>query len=164
VWVYSPTEHKTKSRGHDRPICLGPKAQELLGPWLRADPNKPLFSPRESREFYDRNRPNGGRSTPEQRAAWRKYYRKANRAPASPREREMYSTRSYGNRVAEGCLKAGVPAFRCNRIRHTYATAVRKQFGLEEAQVLLGHKSADVTQVYAERDLTLAARVAAQIG
>jgi hypothetical protein len=35
---------------------------------------------------------------------------------------------------------------------------------LEAAQVVLGHSRADVTQVYAERDLSLAERVAAQIG
>ncbi len=39
-----------------------------------------------------------------------------------------------------------------NRLRHTRATEVRKQFGLEAAQVILGHAKADVTQVYAERD------------
>jgi site-specific recombinase XerC len=41
---------------------------------------------------------------------------------------------------------------------------IRREFGLEAAQVLLGHAKADVTQVYAERDLTLAKQVAAKIG
>jgi hypothetical protein len=35
---------------------------------------------------------------------------------------------------------------------------------LEAAQVTLGHAAADVTQVYAERDLTLAVEVARKIG
>jgi len=39
-----------------------------------------------------------------------------------------------------------------NQLRHTFATRVRKQHGLEAAQVLLGHARADVTQVYAERN------------
>ncbi len=51
-----------------------------------------------------------------------------------------------------------------NQLRHTFATEVRKGHGLEAAQVLLGHARADVTQVYAERDLTLAFRVASEIG
>jgi len=51
-----------------------------------------------------------------------------------------------------------------NRLRHTFATRIRKQHGLEAAQVLLGHSRADVTQVYAERDEELAASVAAKIG
>ncbi|WP_439627603.1 tyrosine-type recombinase/integrase [Gemmata sp.] len=51
-----------------------------------------------------------------------------------------------------------------NQLRHTHGTEVRKRYGLEAAQVVLGHESADVTQVYAERDAALAARVAAEIG
>jgi integrase len=49
-------------------------------------------------------------------------------------------------------------------LRHTFATEVRREYGLEAAQVLLGHSRADVTQVYAERDLTLAVRVATEAG
>jgi integrase len=51
-----------------------------------------------------------------------------------------------------------------NQLRHSFATQVRKQHGLEAAQVLLGHSRADVTQVYAERNRELAAKVAAKIG
>jgi integrase len=51
-----------------------------------------------------------------------------------------------------------------NQLRHSFATRVRKQHGLEAAQVLLGHARADVTQVYAERNEQLAASVAAKIG
>lgn len=51
-----------------------------------------------------------------------------------------------------------------NQLRHTFATRVRKQHGLEAAQVLLGHSRADVTQIYAERNESLAVAVAAKIG
>ena len=51
-----------------------------------------------------------------------------------------------------------------NQLRHTFATLVRKQHGLEAAQVLLGHARADVTQVYAEKNVELAAAVVAKIG
>ena len=44
------------------------------------------------------------------------------------------------------------------------ATTIRQQFGLEAAQVTLGHASADVSQIYAERDLSLAAHVMQKIG
>jgi len=50
------------------------------------------------------------------------------------------------------------------RLRHTFGTEVRKEHGLEAAQVLLGHSRADVTQVYAARNEELAATVAAKIG
>ena len=51
-----------------------------------------------------------------------------------------------------------------NQLRHTAATEIRKKFGLEAAQVILGHAAADVTQVYAERDADNAREVVRQIG
>jgi len=51
-----------------------------------------------------------------------------------------------------------------NQLRHTFATEVRKEHGLEAAQVLLGHSRADVTQIYAERNEQLASAVAAKVG
>ncbi len=51
-----------------------------------------------------------------------------------------------------------------NQLRHSFATRIRKQHGLEAAQVLLGHSRADVTQVYAERNEALATTIAAKIG
>jgi hypothetical protein len=44
------------------------------------------------------------------------------------------------------------------------ATEIRKQFGLEAAQIILGHAQADVTQIYAERDSGLAIRIAKEVG
>lgn len=51
-----------------------------------------------------------------------------------------------------------------NQLRHTFATGVRKVHGLEATQALLGHASADVTQIYAERNTDLAMVIAAKIG
>jgi integrase len=51
-----------------------------------------------------------------------------------------------------------------HQLRHNYATNFRREFGLEAAQVLLGHTKADVTQIHAERDMSRAAAVAARIG
>ena len=51
-----------------------------------------------------------------------------------------------------------------NQLRHTAATEIRKHHGLEAAQVILGHSQANVTQVYAERDLAKGLEVAKQIG
>ena len=57
-----------------------------------------------------------------------------------------------------------IPRWGPNRLRHNHGTLVRQVYGLEAAQVALGHARADVTQVYAEKNLTLAAKVAAEIG
>jgi integrase len=51
-----------------------------------------------------------------------------------------------------------------NRLRHTRATEIRQQFGLEAAQVALGHSNAAVTEIYAERDLQKGIEVARKIG
>ena len=57
-----------------------------------------------------------------------------------------------------------LPHWHPNQLRHSAATEIRRRFGLEAAQVVLGHAKADVTQVYAERDARLAAEVMKQIG
>ena len=57
-----------------------------------------------------------------------------------------------------------IPRWSPNQLRHAAATEIRRRFGLEAAQVVLGHSKADVTQVYAERDSTLAARVMLEMG
>ena len=51
-----------------------------------------------------------------------------------------------------------------NRLRHSAGTEIRKHYGLEAAQVILGHASADVTQVYAERDLQKAVEIMREVG
>lgn len=51
-----------------------------------------------------------------------------------------------------------------NQLRHTAATEIRRQFGLEAAQVTLGHSNANVTQIYAERDLSKAAEIMRAVG
>ena len=66
--------------------------------------------------------------------------------------------------VKRACREAGVPPFSPNQLRHTIGTEVRAQFGLEAAQVILGHSCADITQTYAERDMAKARDVARKIG
>jgi site-specific recombinase XerC len=67
--------------------------------------------------------------------------------------------RLTGCRPGEACA-----VWHPNQLRHSFATRVRKGYGLEAARVLLGHSRADGTQAYAERDQQLAATVAAKIG
>ena len=49
-------------------------------------------------------------------------------------------------------------------LTHTAATEIRSKFGLEAAQVILGYSQANVTQVYAERDIAKGIEVAKRIG
>jgi hypothetical protein len=48
--------------------------------------------------------------------------------------------------------------------RKEWRRYVGREFGLEATQVVLGHAKADVTQVYAERDLAKGVEVARKIG
>ena len=75
------------------------------------------------------------------------------------------SLNTYRRAIRYACDRAGVPAWHPHQLRHNYATDVRKRYGLEAAQILLGHSSATLTDaVYAERDEAKAARIALQIG
>jgi integrase len=57
-----------------------------------------------------------------------------------------------------------IPRWTPNQLRHTAATEIRRRFGLEAAQVCLGHSAANITQIYAERDSALGLEVMRQIG
>ena len=77
---------------------------------------------------------------------------------------DRYTRYSYNWAIRRACLRAGIAPWAPNRLRHSAATEIRSRFGLEAAQVALGHANADVTQVYAERDAQLARDVMRQIG
>jgi integrase len=186
VWVYRPRSHKTKHHGRDRAIPIGPKAQSVLLRYLARDPGTYCFRPCDS-EAKRRADLHAGRKTPlccgNRPGTNRK--RKPRKAPG-----ESYTTDSYRRAIARACDKAfphptlgdlpetkmAVPQlveFRKwqsdhrwapNQLRHAAATEVRREFGLEAAQVILGHSQANVTQVYAERDLARGLEVARAIG
>jgi integrase len=51
-----------------------------------------------------------------------------------------------------------------HQLRHNAATRLRKEFGLDVAQVVLGHKTLAVTQVYAEKNMDAAIKVMLEVG
>ena len=63
-WVYRPGsdqgdhgEHKTAHHGHDRIILIGPRAQEVIRPFLKLDLTPYLFSPKDAtRERNEKRR------------------------------------------------------------------------------------------------------------
>ncbi|WP_425400360.1 tyrosine-type recombinase/integrase [Aeoliella sp.] len=83
---------------------------------------------------------------------------------AVPRKFKRYRTDSYRRAIVRACEKAEVPAWSPNQLRHTAGTEIRKQYGLEVAQVILGHSKANVTEIYAERDIRKGREVATLIG
>ena len=148
VWIYRPTAHKgdwREGEAAERIVALGPKAQAILRLWMDRDPQAYCFSPIES-EVVRRTAGSRGKQRPDRKP------------------RACYTTASYRRAIHRAADAAGVPRWSPNRLRHAAGTAIRKQFGLEAAQVYLGHAKADVTQVYAARDLALARKIAREVG
>lgn len=158
IWVYRPHWYKTEHHDRPRVIPMGPRAQDVLRPFLKADPIAYLFRPDEA----ETERKVAMRATrkspvpPSQR----------DRSRPGPRRRpgDRYGTPAYTRAISRGCLKAGVPPWTPNRIRHTAATRLRKDFGLDVARAILGHSSPVMTEVYAELDREKAFEIMAKIG
>ena len=85
--------------------------------------------------------------------------RRPKRKPA-----DHYTVDSYRRAIHRVCDDAGIPTWGPHRLRHNAGTEIRRQFGIEAAQLLLGHARADVTQVYAEVNHAKALEVAAKVG
>lgn len=66
--------------------------------------------------------------------------------------------------LRSACPKAGVPIFTAYSMRHTRATEVRDQMGLEHAQAALGHQNPSMTSHYTSKLDALAVDVAARCG
>lgn len=75
-----------------------------------------------------------------------------------------YSTASYRTAIYRACDRAGIPHWHPHMCRHAAATKVREEFGLEAAQVMMGHATLNQAEVYAEKSLKLASEVARRIG
>jgi integrase len=158
VWEYRPARHKNAWRGRGRVITLGPRAQELVREFLKPDLNAYLFAPADAVAESAARRRAARRSKPTPRQLARRAA-----APGSGHARR-YTVDAYGHAVRRACRAAGVPVWSPGQLRHTAATAIRSRYGLETAQVVLGHARADVTQIYAERDLAKVRGVMAEIG
>jgi integrase len=168
VSIYRPEWHKTEHHGRERVICIGPKGQDVLRPYLLREKESYCFVPAESErkrlaERHERrrtplscgNRPGTNRRRKPKR-------RPGNRYTTGSYRRAIHRAVDLANRARNG--DGLLPKWSPNRLRHSAATEIRPQFGLEAAQVTLGHATADVSQIYAERDLSLAVETMRKIG
>ncbi len=71
---------------------------------------------------------------------------------------------SYRRAVTRGCKKAGIGTWSPHQLRHNAATRIRRDHGIEAARVILGHRSTDVTEIYAEKDWNQARAIMARVG
>lgn len=137
IWIASLSRHKTSYVGHERELLFGPQGQEVLKSFF---PGKDLvdylFSPQDAR-----------REKGEQAKTHRRPDQKANARTTDRRVGEYYTVSSYHRAIARACKLAEIPRWHPNRLRHTAGTRIRKEFGLDAAQAVLGHAHANVTQV-----------------
>jgi integrase len=165
VWEIHLHHHKNAWRGRRRTVYVPAKAQVILAKYLNRPADAYCFSPKDANKDYLEDR-SSKRVTP----------MSCGNKPGSNRRSkpvrvpgESYTSGSYGRAIARACEKA----FPCpkeirkkedkaqwrkdhnwspNQLRHTFATKIRKELGIEAASVLLGHSEVGVTQIYAQRD------------
>jgi integrase len=184
VWEYRPASHKSEHRERDRVIYIGPQAQEVLRPWLRPELEAYLFQPRESEaaRLAAIRAARKSKVQPSQRC------RKRARPRKVPGER--YTTVSYRRAIERACNRAfphptlagplesqldanqaaelrgwrKAHRWHPHQLRHSAATRLRREFGLDTARAVLGHSSPVVTEIYAEMDRAKAIEAMGKIG
>jgi integrase len=199
AWLYRPGsdqgqvgQHKTAHHGLQRVVAIGPRAQEVIRPFLKLDTKAYLFSPRDAVSAFRREQRQQRKSKvqPSQQ----------DRRKVRPKKRpgERYTVSGYAHAVAAACIEAfPPPAPLCQRadetkkqwcarltpeqheelkrwrrshhwhphqLRHTAATKIRREFGLDVARAILGHRSPQITELYAELDIGRAAEVMERLG
>jgi integrase len=132
IWLYRPMSHKTAHQGIRREVFIGPRAQQILQPFLLRDAESFLFSPREAMLEHKQQRRLSAKDVKIRAAADVKLR-------VSERIGERYTRNGYHNAVHKACRKAGISPWGPNRLRHNAATLLREQFGIEAARVILGH-------------------------
>jgi integrase len=187
VWKYEPAKHKTEHLDKDRVIFIGPRAQQILRPYLLRPAGDFCFSPSESEKARNEERRANRKSprTPSQEA------RKQKKGPkAAPKN--CYTTASFRRAIHRACDQAFPPPesldeagedseqtkpekkqarvewikqhrWSPNRLRHTGGTEIGDKFGIEAASAVMGN-TVDVAQVYVERNLKQAREIIKEVG
>ena len=155
IWVYRPNSHKLEWLDQEKEILLGPRAQRLLKRWIEGrEPTEYLFSPRETAESNAREL-----EKRRKRPSLRKVPVSKSRPPG-----EHYNDRGYRQAVIRACERAGVPQWSPGQLRHSAGTEVRRRYGAEAAQLVLGHRNLSTTEIYAEKNRELYEQIMKEIG
>jgi integrase len=160
AWCYKPLRHKTKRKGKQRMIFIGPAGQTILKQFLKADPDAFIFNPRDSEAERNAERRNNRKSpmTPSQLA-------RQNR-PGKRQLKTQYTKESYRRCIIRACemafempkhlrkistalphkkrelLQAEAKEWRAeycwtpNQLRHACGTLLRAKVGIDGARTL----------------------------
>ena len=155
VWTATLTQHKTAhiEGAPPRVLCFGPQAQAVLKPFMLRPEAAYLFTPGEAVA---------------QRAAAKSTHRREGQRPGKRKTArtlgDSYDTHSYRKAVCRLCKRAGVAPWTPNQLRKLAATRVRERYGLDAAQVLLGHSHAQTTEIYAQTNRARVIEIAREQG
>ncbi len=121
-WIYRPAWHKTEWKGKIRAVLIGPKARAILEKY-RAFVRP--FSPQAAFDVETANGAEGRRGV----------------RGIPDKLTDKWDTARYGCTVRDAAKRAGVEEWSPNRLRHTFATSVRRKYGIWASAALLGHSN-----------------------
>jgi integrase len=180
-WTYQPAKHKNAHRGHKLTIRIGPKARDVLRPYLK--PHRPdafVFSPADEMEEVRAAR-TAARATPLScgNTVGSNVKRSPRKLPG-----DHYTPGSYAQAVTRACDRADAAARKAkadagvlvedgerlvarwhpHQLRHNKGTAVRAKHGTDGVLAALGQKTAAMADRYAEIEAEKAERIAVELG
>lgn len=133
LWLYRLDQHKTDWKGIWRWIPIEPRAQQLLTTYLTRSPDSYCFSPRET---Y---------------LQWCKEHgRTPNLHRRSRNPGDHYKTEAYDDVIRRACIRAGLPCWSPNQLRHGVLTEVEVEYSREDARCVAGHTTPGTTARYVE--------------
>jgi integrase len=76
----------------------------------------------------------------------------------------LYDGGAYRKAIRRACKKLGIPIWFPHQLRHSAASEIRRRYGLEASQAILGHTELTTTQVYAQVHRGKAREIMCEIG
>ncbi len=185
-WEAVLEKHKNAHRDQPRILLFNHAAQRVLMPYLMRPQEAPMFQPYEALHDFLADK-TAGRVTPAG------YGNCSSGKIRMCVPGEAFTVNVYRRAIARGCERAyAMPAelkdaygdtpeqrkakqerrklwhaenvWHPHQLRHTAATRLRRELGVEMARVVLGHATLDATEIYAEADLAKARSVMEAMG
>jgi integrase len=184
--------HKTAYHGHQRVIAIGPQGQAITRQFLTLDARAYLFSPRDA-EAERKAELRRKRKTKVQPSQWNRRKTKPRKSPGDRYTTSSYAhaiakacvkafpppaplAQSVDETKKQWRARLTLEQYEelkrwrkahhwhPHQLRHTAATKIRREFGLDVARVVLGHRSPQITELYAELDMSRASEVMERLG
>ncbi len=165
TFVYLVHDHwnKTAHEEIEREVYLGPKAMEIVRPWLSGPPGTYMWSPRKAERSRQRTR-----RKQRKHKLWPSHAAKLKSVAGGSciHLGQHYTTESYRRAISRACIRAKLePEMRWspNQLRHAAATHIANTNAIEVAQLLLGHRSIQTTMIYVKVRSKRAAEAASRM-